>query len=95
MMTEQCFKISGRVQGVGFRRWAERQVANIGGLSGYIANMEDGSVLILLKGEPNALNLMLQNLYKGPLFARVDSIENTPQNKAYFPPLENGVFKRL
>lgn len=40
-MKEVYLKIKGRVQGVGFRRWAEKQAAQIGGISGWVRNAED------------------------------------------------------
>jgi hypothetical protein len=38
---------------------------------------------------------MQAHLYRGPLFARVDKIEDTPEMKSLLPPIENGVFKRI
>lgn len=92
---ERCLKISGRVQGVGFRYWVVRMAYSIGGISGYVCNLPQGEVLALISGEENELNQMQICLYRGPLFARVDKIEETPELKSYFPPIENGVFKRL
>lgn len=92
---EKCFKISGRVQGVGFRFWAVRLARSLGGVSGYACNLPDGDVLILASGEESVINSMLLYLYKGPLFARIDKIEETPELKSYLPPIEQGVFKRI
>ena len=94
-MIEKCYRISGRVQGVGFRFWAVRTVVSVGGISGYIGNLLDGDVLILLAGEEDKINTIKQHLYQGPLFARVDRITDTPELKSYFPPIENGVLKRI
>jgi len=92
---EKCLKISGRVQGVGYRYWAVRQAHAIGGISGYICNLSDGDVMVYLNGEEDAVNKMQTLLYQGPLFARVYQIEECPLGKNYFPPLQDGVFKRL
>lgn len=92
---EKCFKISGRVQGVGFRYWTLSTAKKIGGLCGYVYNVPDGDVLIYVSGSKDALNLFQQFLYKGPLFARVDSVKETPELISYFPPIIDGVFKRL
>ena len=92
---EKCYKISGRVQGVGYRYWAVRQAHAIGGISGFICNLSDGDVLVYLNGNEDALSEMYKLLYKGPLFAKVYQIEECPSAKQYFPPIQNGVFKRL
>ena len=92
---EACIKISGRVQGVGFRFWAVRMAKSIGNISGYVCNLPQGEVLVFMRGEKEALDEMLLNLYRGPLFSRVDKIDFVPELKSYFPPIENGVFKRL
>lgn len=94
-MTERCLKISGRVQGVGFRFWAARLAHTIGDISGYACNLADGGVLVLMSGEEAKLDEMQAYLYRGPLFARVDKVENAPELKAFLPPIENGVFKRI
>ena len=92
---EKCIKISGRVQGVGFRFWTIRLAHRIGNISGYVCNLSDGDVLILMAGKDPYINEMLTYLYKGPLFSRVDSIVDVPELKSYFPPIEYGVFKRI
>jgi acylphosphatase len=94
-MAERCLKISGRVQGVGFRFWAMRVAYSIGDISGYACNLPDGDVLVLMSGDEAKIDAMQVRLYKGPLFARVDKIEETPELKAFLPPVENGVFKRI
>lgn len=91
----KCFLISGRVQGVGFRFWTLRRVSEIGGISGYACNLSSGDVLVLTEGAEDKLRQLEISLYKGPLFARVDSVKNSPELISYFPPVENGVFKRL
>lgn len=91
----KCFLISGRVQGVGFRFWTLRRVSEIGGISGYVCNLPSGDVLVLAESTEDKLHQLEISLYKGPLFARVDSIKNSPEFISYFPPVENGVFKRL
>lgn len=91
----KCFLISGRVQGVGFRFWTLRRVSEIGGISGYVCNLSSGDVLVLTEGAEDKLRQFEISLYKGPLFARVDSVKNLPELISYFPPVENGVFKRL
>ena len=44
MEREVFIKIKGRVQGIGFRRWAVSKAEEIGGISGWVHNEYDGSV---------------------------------------------------
>ena len=95
-MREIYFKITGRVQGVGFRRWAQKTAKDIGALSGWVRNVEDGSVEILLKGEEANVEEMIARCRKGPLFARVDNVIFMPKVRNCFLPLiEDGVFERI
>ncbi len=95
-MKETYLKIYGRVQGVGFRRWAEKQARAIGGISGWVRNVEDGSVEILMRGENQPIEKMIAVCYKGPLLARVDRVVFQPAVSNYFLPMvEEGVFERI
>jgi acylphosphatase len=67
-------RISGRVQGVSFRVWTERQ-ANQLGLSGWVRNCEDGSVEAVFSGPDGAVDAMLAACRRGPRPAHVDSVE--------------------
>ena len=91
----RCLLIKGRVQGVGFRYWVLRQAQKIGGLSGYACNLANGDVAVLMSGSEENLDRLQALLYHGPLFARVDSVQLAPEQIPYFPPIENGVFKRI
>ena len=51
--------------------------------------------MVLTEGAEDKLRQLEISLYKGPLFARVDSVKNSQELISYFPPVENGVFKRL
>lgn len=95
-MREVYLKISGRVQGVGFRRWSERTANEIGGISGWVRNAEDGSVEILMRGEEKNIEEMIEKCRKGPLFARVDDVCFKPSVTNYFlPMIVDGVFERI
>lgn len=95
-MREVYLKIEGRVQGIGYRRWAVSRALEIGGISGWVRNEDDGSVEILMRGEDDAINQMIQACYDGPLFARVDKISFMPGVKNYFlPQIIEGRFVRI
>ncbi|KFD18152.1 acylphosphatase [Tatumella ptyseos] len=70
----QKIRVTGRVQGVFFRD-STRQQAETQRLTGYAANLNDGSVEILLQGEPEAVEKVLFWIKAGgPPAARVDSV---------------------
>lgn len=95
-MKEMYLKIEGRVQGIGYRRWAVSRAQDIGGISGWVRNEDDGSVEILMRGEEEKINEMLKACYQGPLFARVDRISFLPGVRNYFlPQIEEGRFFRI
>ena len=66
--------ISGRVQGVGFRWFAERE-AQSRDVRGYARNLEDGRVEVLVQGDPDTLQTFFETLYRGPLGSRVEDIQ--------------------
>lgn len=66
--------ISGRVQGVAFRFFAQH-VANIYGLTGWVRNLYDGRVEVVAEGEKEILEQFLAELKKGPRLARVEEVE--------------------
>lgn len=67
-------RISGRVQGVSFRVWTERQASELG-LSGWVRNAEDGSVEAVFSGPSAAVDAMLAACRRGPRLAHVESVE--------------------
>jgi acylphosphatase len=66
--------ITGRVQGVGFRDWAERQ-ARQAGLAGYVRNRREGTVELVISGSEANVDAMLAQCRKGPRLAIVEGIE--------------------
>jgi len=72
MKTRQI-RVSGRVQGVGFR-YALRDEAQRLGLNGWVRNCPDGSVEALLQGETHAVEALVRWARRGPRAARVESL---------------------
>jgi acylphosphatase len=66
--------ISGRVQMVMFRDFAQRNASRLG-VSGWVKNLSDGRVEVLAEGEKHDLDLFLAKLNHGPILARVDRVE--------------------
>jgi acylphosphatase len=67
------FVVRGRVQGVGFRWFVERE-AHILGIAGWVRNNHDGSVEVLAQGTHDQLAGLLSRLRQGPRAARVDDV---------------------
>jgi acylphosphatase len=65
--------ISGRVQMVGFRAFAEMRAARCGA-TGYVCNLPDGGVEVVAEGDRKQLEEFLADLRRGPRGARVDSV---------------------
>jgi acylphosphatase len=68
------FVVRGRVQGVGFRWFVERE-AHILGIAGWVRNNADGSVEVLAMGKRDQLSGLSSRLRAGPRAARVDDVE--------------------
>jgi acylphosphatase len=71
------FIVRGRVQGVGFRWFVERE-AHILGIAGWVRNNPDGSVEVLAHGTRDQLSGLRSRLQQGPRAARVDAVEDSP-----------------
>jgi acylphosphatase len=69
----QHFLVKGRVQGVGFRWFVQREAAEIG-LRGWVRNTHDGHVEVLAAGEPDQLEDLQLALAKGTRGSRVDEV---------------------
>lgn len=65
--------VTGRVQGVGFRYWAQRAARHLG-INGWVRNLPDGSVEAVLQGSEDVIAKMLAKLAEGPRYADVASV---------------------
>lgn len=70
------FVVRGRVQGVGFRWFVERE-AHILGITGWVRNNADGSVEVLGIGTTDQLAGLRSRLHRGPRAARVDDVQES------------------
>jgi acylphosphatase len=73
-MPEAAFRVSGRVQGVGFRWWTRLQARQLN-LEGTVRNASDGSVEVHARGEAAALEELRRQLASGPPGAQVEAVE--------------------
>ncbi len=76
MKIARKFLISGIVQGVGFRFFAQRSAARHQ-VRGYVRNLEDGRVETLAEGDAKAVQSFLEDLTAGPSYSKVEDIEET------------------
>jgi len=68
------FIVRGRVQGVGFRWFVERE-AHILGIAGWVRNNPDSSVEVLAIGTREQITGLHSRLREGPRAARVDTVD--------------------
>jgi acylphosphatase len=66
-------RIEGRVQGVSFRDWMERQARSLG-LTGWVRNRRDRSVEAVISGDATLVDDMLARCRQGPSAARVSNL---------------------
>jgi acylphosphatase len=66
--------ISGRVQGVAFRYFAQ-EIASTLEVTGWVRNLYDGRVEVVAEGEKDRLEQFLAQLKRGPRLARVEEVE--------------------
>jgi acylphosphatase len=84
MLVAKRFLIGGRVQGVGFRFFAERQ-ALAEGLHGWVRNLPDGRVEVRAEGDQESVDRFEAKLRRGPSGARIDDVsidEEAPTGRA-------------
>lgn len=70
--------VNGRVQGVFFRVYTQRQAKSLG-LTGWVRNRPDGSVEALVEGEKEKVDQMRQWFYQGSPGSEVTQVTATGQ----------------
>ncbi|MGI9054262.1 MAG: acylphosphatase [Pyrinomonadaceae bacterium] len=76
MIIARKILISGLVQGVGFRFFAQRAAARHQ-VRGYVKNLEDGRVEAFVQGDEPTVKAFMEDMNAGPYYARVEDIEET------------------
>ncbi|MEN2998778.1 MAG: acylphosphatase [Brevinematia bacterium] len=68
--------VYGRVQGVGFRYFVQRQATRLG-VKGWVRNNSDGTVEVLAYGEETEISKLLSSLYQGPSMSYVMEVKHS------------------
>jgi len=71
------YVVRGRVQGVGFRWFAQRTGVRLG-VAGHVRNLRDGGVEVHARGSADALQAFEVALRQGPPAARVEMLVRVP-----------------
>lgn len=71
------FRVSGRVQGVGYRYFAYQWAGQLQ-VTGYVRNLSDGDVDVYAIGTLGQLERFKQKLLQGPMMARVTHLDESP-----------------
>ena len=74
-------RIEGRVQGVGYRVFVEREAGRLG-LDGWVRNRRDGGVEAVLAGPADVIDVMLDRCRVGPRSSRVDMLKVLDESAA-------------
>ena len=74
MRVARHYMISGEVQGVGYRFFAQR-IAARHQVVGYVRNLPDGRVEVHAEGTPEGIEGFKHDLAAGPRFASVEQVE--------------------
>ena len=82
MRQHVSIKITGTVQGVFFRYYTQKMAEHFG-VTGWVANQEDGSVHIEAEGDEVQLQQLIAWCHKGPRGAHVNEVEMTFSKKIY------------
>ena len=78
MDSSSDFRVSGKVQGVGFRFFVKSTAQGLG-LTGWVKNHSDGSVVGIAEGDLGLLISFLKELGLGNRWSRVEAVENRAQ----------------
>jgi acylphosphatase len=75
------FIVSGKVQGVHFRHSTRLEAQRLG-LHGSARNLPNGTVEVIVQGEPEPIETLREWLKRGPSLARVSGVEESSAGEA-------------
>lgn len=76
-MIRLYIRVSGRVQGVGFRWFTSMTAARLN-LTGWVRNREDGDVEMEVQGDEGPVENFVRAVSRGPRYAVVENMERHP-----------------
>lgn len=79
--------VEGRVQGVGYRAWVNRE-AQARGLKGWVRNRADGSVEAVFGGDEGPVRQMIEACRSGPIAAKVRVLTESQAPEEQWPGFE-------
>jgi len=79
-MTTQRIFVSGKVQNIGFRNWVMWKAQEFG-VTGWVRNLTDGRVEVLVAGDDEAANALIEACRQGSPHSRVDHVEARPDDE--------------
>jgi len=82
MTTTRNLRITGQVQGVGFRMYMARKARELG-VTGWVRNRRDGSVEATVQGNPAAVEAIIAWAQRGPSSAVVSGVTVTESHGEY------------
>jgi acylphosphatase len=74
------YLVTGRVQGVGFRWFVEREARALS-VGGWVRNNDNGAVEVLASGTADQLARLRRALEQGPRAARVDEVQELEEER--------------
>ncbi len=74
MIAARRYVVRGRVQGVGFRYFVQREAVRLE-LTGWVRNLDDGRVEVHAQGPAAVLDELAAALHRGPRFSDVRGVE--------------------
>lgn len=82
--------VTGKVHNCGYRDWVIRKAQGLR-LTGWVRNLKDGRVEILVAGNDDATDALIEACREGPVLCRVDDVEAMPADD----PMPKGFTKRF
>ncbi len=79
MMMQRMF-VSGKVQRTGYRDWAVRTARELG-VKGWVRNLSDGRVELLVAGDDSAVAAMAEACRQGSEHSQVDHVDSHPADE--------------
>ena len=72
-MTEMSCTVIGKVQGVAYRAYVQDAATELG-VTGFVKNLQDGTVRVVAQGLPDQLRSFVEYLHEGSLLAQVEGV---------------------